>query len=867
MTIAALPTTAIRALGSAQVLTGPAAVVKELLDNAYDAHASAIVVEISANTLDLIQVRDNGHGIAPDDRDLIGQRHHTSKLRDLTELRQLGGQTLGFRGEALASAAALADAVTVTTRQESDVVACKMSLAGSNALPRRETASHPVGTTVRIVQFFAGYPVRREAALKSAATTIAHVKQTLHAYVLARPTVRLSFKIVKATMPTSLWAYVPGRDAGVGDAVRMVIGAEAYAQCSRFTHDWPHPGQEEHHSTPGGRSFRLDAVLPIPTAAASKIHHKRAFLAIDGRPVASRRGPLHQIVSLYKRHVRSALSKQAAATLTDPFMYLHLSCPPGSYDANVEPAKDDVLFADAPLILAEVETLFRSVYGALPVASSDPCPSTLSVHAAPSPFDLLMATRRPVVQRIDVPRRLDDEHIDHLSTDRTPKANACRDIPLIRSDLHSHGPGDDFASGRAGEMRSPRQGWRTEMYAGDDEPETPPTTADRDHLDSNDLSDAESDVALRDIHVSNPWIKAKMNACMRPRAARQVARSTASHDDVRPALDVSSPPSAAPRLSIPRPSDESEDALDAPIRGGSMMDDWVSRPDSTPLAAPVNDPRSDPGDHACRTRDFATARLLPLDVTDVFPPLSISTNGSGVARPLSAPPASLGRPPLPSAWAAPTSRGAGWVGTSSRSRDIRDLIAAHAPLDFESDAGDSIDDSSTVQGSQGPATTHPDVAELLDYERRKQAANLARRSSKPFRRQPGSSPYHHRYQAAVAAISSPRHIARATGATGALVDDVTGLPLEATWADLKMQQVRITMTTDLETLAPLPLAAMGLGGDVRDDLPRVESSPSPMSLSRLRQRLHNLVHHTFRPADGAMPVMTISLDDVAALDE
>lgn len=123
MHIAALPPNAVRAIGSTQALTDAASLVKELIDNALDARASAIFVEISTNTLDVIQVKDNGHGIGPDDRDMVCRRYCTSKIRELDDLENIGGSSLGFRGEALASAAEMSGSVIVTTRVEGEAVA------------------------------------------------------------------------------------------------------------------------------------------------------------------------------------------------------------------------------------------------------------------------------------------------------------------------------------------------------------------------------------------------------------------------------------------------------------------------------------------------------------------------------------------------------------------------------------------------------------------------------------------------------------------------------------------------------------------------------------------------------------------------
>ena len=122
MPIEALPENTTRALASSLALNDARSVVKELVDNALDARATAISVEISANTLDVVQVKDNGTGIAVQDRQLVCRRGCTSKIRSLDDLSRLGGSFLGFRGEALACISDLSRSVTVTTRVDGEIV-------------------------------------------------------------------------------------------------------------------------------------------------------------------------------------------------------------------------------------------------------------------------------------------------------------------------------------------------------------------------------------------------------------------------------------------------------------------------------------------------------------------------------------------------------------------------------------------------------------------------------------------------------------------------------------------------------------------------------------------------------------------------
>ncbi len=136
MPIAALPANTVRAIGSSQVLTDPCSVVKELIDNALDARATSIFVEISVNTLDVIQAKDNGYGIGPEDREMACRRYCTSKIRNLEDLKDVGGRSLGFRGEALASAAEMSGSVVVMTRIEGEAVAVSLKASRNGEVER-----------------------------------------------------------------------------------------------------------------------------------------------------------------------------------------------------------------------------------------------------------------------------------------------------------------------------------------------------------------------------------------------------------------------------------------------------------------------------------------------------------------------------------------------------------------------------------------------------------------------------------------------------------------------------------------------------------------------------------------------------------
>ncbi|KAF2716753.1 hypothetical protein K431DRAFT_256917 [Polychaeton citri CBS 116435] len=330
------------AIGAAQVLTDPSAVVKELVDNALDAQATNISVRIHSNTLDLIEVQDNGHGIPPgEDRDLVARKHCTSKISNEQDLKAVGGASLGFRGEALASAAELSGSLAITTRVKSEAVATTLKVGAHGTVVGSERSSVGVGTTVRIIDFAKPHPVRVKTLLRDADKTLKKIQRTLRAYVFARPQVRVSIRVVKAKNDRLDWTYAPKIDGNIKDFAIGAVGIACATQCR--------PVILEH------AGFVLEAFLPRSDADVSKINHHGHFISVDGRPMSAARGTLRDVAKLHRQRWTSAGAKE-------PFMSLNITCPKGSYDANIEPAKDDVLFEDATMIVEAAQLLFQKAY-------------------------------------------------------------------------------------------------------------------------------------------------------------------------------------------------------------------------------------------------------------------------------------------------------------------------------------------------------------------------------------------------------------------------------------------------------------------------------------------------------------------------
>ncbi|OAX79379.1 hypothetical protein ACJ72_06303 [Emergomyces africanus] len=328
MAIDFLPPDCARAVRSASELSDPCSVVKELIDNSLDAGATCISVEVSANVLDIIQVKDNGTGIHPNDRHLVCKRSCTSKLQTIDDLKKVGGNTLGFRGEALASAAEMCGGILITTRTDGELVAASLRYDRAGLLVSCTKASHPIGTTVRVSEYLRFVPVRKQTTLKNTSKTISRMKKILNAYVLSRPEIRLCFKILKSRHDHS-WTYASKENATVFDAMLKIVGGEATSQCDTVV--WPQTQDDEDGFLSGSKECN-DSNCPV-----------LQLVAITPKP----------------GYDCTKINNAGHGSIT--FMQLH--CRPGSYDINVEPSKDDVLFEDSKLVLSMAEDLFKNVYG------------------------------------------------------------------------------------------------------------------------------------------------------------------------------------------------------------------------------------------------------------------------------------------------------------------------------------------------------------------------------------------------------------------------------------------------------------------------------------------------------------------------
>jgi DNA mismatch repair protein MutL len=497
MSIHALPETAVRAIGASQVLTDPSAVVKELVDNALDARATSIAVEIHANTLEVIQVRDNGHGIPPQDRPLVARRYCTSKLTNADDLALIGGSSLGFRGEALTSAAEMSGGMTVTTRVEGEQVATSLKINQQGEVVAQERASTAIGTTVKITDFIKTNPVRRQVALKHTEQCLKRVKHILQSFAFARPHVRFALKVLKGKNDKGNWMYAPKAGGNAEDAAFKIVGAACASQCT-----WSIIEQD---------GFSLQAFLPKSDAVAEKVSNIGAFISVDRRPLTISRGLSKQIVKAFRDAFRKADPRFEG--IKDPFLFLEIACPERSYDPNIEPAKDDVLFENPDRVMEAARKLFAAVYA----------PQTLPVP--PEPPAAAIEDEEDFVPSLQTewPQMLEQPHVGEdlnnaIETNDTPTPDVLQSAENLPEPL-------------------PQRAFRTNMYGCDEEDADamdPRPSTGRTEADFEELRQARKDVS-----ISNPWVMAKLNASnkqpadARPELATSSTLPSGRHNSLR----------------------------------------------------------------------------------------------------------------------------------------------------------------------------------------------------------------------------------------------------------------------------------------------------------------------------------------------
>lgn len=309
-TIQELDDVTIGQIAAGEIIDRPESVVKELVENAVDAGATRITVSVKRGGIELIEVIDDGTGIAPDDLPLALRRHTTSKLRSAGELETIS--TLGFRGEGLASIAAIAR-TEIVSRQSGHSVGARVR-AHSEHVDPVEPAAAPVGTSVAVLELFENVPVRREY-LRSPNAEFNRISSWLSSFALAYPERTFALR----HDGREVWVMPAGGDER--DRLAMVFGREAARTLLALD---------------GEPARTLDGRL-------------RGFVSVPGDDRPDRR---LQLLFVNGRLLRSATLAGAwtsgyatfAMVGRHPYGVIFLELPPDRVDPNVHPTKRDVRF-------------------------------------------------------------------------------------------------------------------------------------------------------------------------------------------------------------------------------------------------------------------------------------------------------------------------------------------------------------------------------------------------------------------------------------------------------------------------------------------------------------------------------------------
>ncbi len=346
-----LPPQLVSQIAAGEVVERPASVVKELLENSLDAGATQIAVEVEQGGVRLIRVRDNGSGIHPDDLALALTRHATSKISGFDDLQRVA--TLGFRGEALPSIAAVAR-LTLTSRVASQETGWRVTGDGGDTVGEPRPAPHPVGTTVEVRDLFFNVPARRKF-LRGERTEFGHIEDNILRLALSRFEVGFG---LWHNQRTALALEPAASDEARTRRVADLLGREFAAASVLLDR--------------ADTELRVWGWLGLPAVARAQPDQQYFF--VNGRPVRDR---------TLAHAVRQAF-QDVLPPGRHPALVLHLEMEPTALDVNVHPAKHEVRFREASVIHAFIR---RSVQAVLTEARPGVAPApVMQIGARPWPM-------------------------------------------------------------------------------------------------------------------------------------------------------------------------------------------------------------------------------------------------------------------------------------------------------------------------------------------------------------------------------------------------------------------------------------------------------------------------------------------------
>ncbi len=327
-------------IAAGEVIERPASVVKELLENSLDALATRIEVDVAEGGTELIRVSDDGEGIAPDDLPLAVTSHATSKITTAEDLFRV--QSMGFRGEALASIASVSR-MRIRSRQPDQELACEVEVE-CGRIGSVQPSGGPPGTTIEVRQLFANTPVRRKF-LKTTASEFSHVSEQFTRIALARPRLQAILRHNNRTV------YELFSAEQLIDRLRLFYGSELADHLI-----WVESEMQD---------IRLWGYVAHPSQ--SKSTRKAQYLFLNGRWIQDK--------SL--QHALGEAFRGLLMVGRYPIAFLYLEMPPEMVDVNVHPTKAEVRFRDSQQLYRQMLSTLRNRFLGMNLES------TLSIPARP----------------------------------------------------------------------------------------------------------------------------------------------------------------------------------------------------------------------------------------------------------------------------------------------------------------------------------------------------------------------------------------------------------------------------------------------------------------------------------------------------
>lgn len=365
-----LPEQVANQIAAGEVIERPASVVKELVENALDAQATRITVDVQAGGRSLLRITDDGLGMGRDDALLCLERHATSKIRRAEDLSAVA--TMGFRGEALPSIASVSRLVMTTREREGDTAATLVVINGGKIVEVRE-AGGPPGTCMEVRQLFFNLPARRKF-LRSEETEYAHIHHYLTLAALAFPEVAFTFtkdgRVVWQLAATPAGTDIPNRLAALRERMRGLAGGEQELLAVDESGALPDPNAS---TEPEPLALGLWGYIGKP--GVSRATREDQHLFVNRRPVENR-ALNYALLEGY----HTALMKGRY-----PVCCLFLEIDPSHVDVNIHPAKREVKFHDERAVRQFVTEAIRRTLLKFHAGPSSPRPAAGATHPAPAP--------------------------------------------------------------------------------------------------------------------------------------------------------------------------------------------------------------------------------------------------------------------------------------------------------------------------------------------------------------------------------------------------------------------------------------------------------------------------------------------------